>query len=558
MSNNPQKHYYQNNGNRMPPPVAPSGQQGQPVPSYHPRQQSQGNRNMAYTNNTRQPRNGYTQPPPTSGAGKPPRKQKGRPGIKVALILMLVALLAGGIYFGVQKLRENQVKAEIAPYENVYGANIFINDISIAGMTPEQARQTISSAMQQRVNSWNLAIQFEGWTYYNMTYPVLGIDYSDEQLYPYLNEAWALTHPNNADVYQKKQAIEDRKNSPYEMYTTKKEFDQNNLDQILNQIAAAIYREPMDAVLLQFRPDDSNPFLIRDEQVGRALDVEATKATILEMAAAGTSGNYEVVPIYTTPKITRKDVEKTVALRAEAVTAISKDSPENRTNNIRVSLARINGTILEPGEKFSFNDVVGPRTFKDGFFEAFEMVKGDLVTGVGGGVCQSSTTLYQAALMSDLQIVDRDIHSSPVLYTEKGQDATVFLSRDREIDFVFKNTTPGRLYLTAQVTSGSSSKNLVTKIRIYGETLGDNVVYRLHSVIDEVLKSEEIIYVPDKEQEATIYKDETKLRRKAVDGYSVSTYLRKYMDGILVDEKLVSRDKYNAKPAEYWQGTTVR
>ena len=113
------------------------------------------------------------------------------------------------------------------------------------------------------------------------------------------------------------------------MYTTKKEFNDANLNQILQQIASALYMEPKDAALLQFRPDESNPFLISDEQRGRSLDVDATKATILEMAAAGAGGNYELVLNYTDPKITRKDVESTVTLRAEAVTAISKSSPEN-------------------------------------------------------------------------------------------------------------------------------------------------------------------------------------------------------------------------------------
>lgn len=499
---------------------------------------------------------GHFQPPVSDRPGQRRPQKQGSPVLKIILILLFLAILSGGIYLGVTKLRENQVKAEIAPYEKVFGDQIFINDISIAGLTPEQALQTISGAMRQRVNSWRLDLKFEGWTYYTMSYPALGIDYSDEQLYPFLNEAWLLTH--QGDVYQRKQAIESRRDNPYHMYTTKKEFNDKNLTQILEQIAGAIYMEPIDAALLQFRPDENNPFLISDEQTGRSLDVEATKATILEMAAAGTGGTYELVPNYSKPKITRADVEKTVALRAEAVTAISKDSTENRTNNIRVSLGKINGTILEPGEKFSFNKVVGPRTLKAGFFEADEMVKGDLVTGVGGGVCQSSSTLYQAALMSDLQILDRDIHSAPVMYTEKGQDATVYLSRDRNIDLIFKNTTPGRLYFTAHVTKGSSSKNLVTRIRIYGQSLGDKVVYKLHSVIDEVLKSEEIIYIPDKEQVATVYKDETKLYRKAIDGYRVSTYLRKYIDGVLVDEKLISRDRYNPRPAEYWQGTTYR
>ena len=102
---------------------------------------------------------------------------------------------------------------------------------------------------------------------------------------------------------------------------------------------------------------------------------------------------------------------------------------------------RINGTILKPGEVFSFNKVVGRRTIRNGFYEALEMVYGDLVTGIGGGVCQPSSTLFQAALLAGLGITDRSNHSEPVNYTDRGLDATVYWVGDRQIDFKFKITT---------------------------------------------------------------------------------------------------------------------
>lgn len=496
--------------------------------------------------------NAYRQPQMSGG----PQKTRRFPWLAAGLILLaLVALVFLG-YSGIQKLKENQVTKEIAPYENVYGDNIYINDVSIAGMTPQQALQTLSQTMSQRVHNWSLELKYGGWTYYTLNYPALGITFNEAQLYPFLNEAWALTH--TGDVFERQKAIKERANAPYQAYTTKEEFNEANLTNLLQQIAQSINTEPMDAALLQFRPDEKDPFLIQDEQVGRKLDVEETKKQILEMAAAGTSGVYELKPVITEPKVTKADIAQTVTLRSEAATEISKDSPENRNNNIRVAMGKINGLTLTPGEKFSFNKVVGPRTLQDGFYEAMEQVSGELVTGIGGGVCQVSTTIYQAALLSDLEILKRSIHSTPVMYTEKGQDATVYLTRDREIDFSFKNTSGGKLYFTAHVEQGSTKKKLVAKVRIYGVSLGDKVAYRLNSVIDQVLTTFDVAYVPDKDQQNVTYKDETKLYRKATDGYQVSTYLRKYVDGVMVNERLVSTDKYNPKPAEYWRGTVER
>ena len=494
--------------------------------------------------------------PPYHRLPVPPQKNGRFPRIAIVFIIAGIALLAYLGISGIQKLKENRVAQEIAPYEGVYGDNISINDVSISGMTPKQALDTLMQTMDRRVHEWSLELTYNGWKFYTLDYPALGISFSEQQLYPFLNEAWALTH--TGDVFARQKAINERKNNPYQAYTTKKEFNEANLTNILNQIAQAINTEPVEAALVQFRPDESDPFLIRDEQIGRKLNIEETKKQILEMAAAGTGGSYELKPEITNPTVTRADIERTVALRAEATTAISKSSPESRNNNIRVALSRINGLTLDPGKTFSFNKVVGPRTLKDGFYEALEQVSGDLVTGVGGGVCQVSTTVYQAALLNDLKIVKRSIHGAPVGYTEKGQDATVFLSRDREIDFQFKNTSGGKLYFTAHVEQGATKKTLLTKVRIYGPSLGDNVTYRLNSVIDQVLTSFDISYEPDKEQKYVTYKDETKLLRKSIDGYQVSTYLRKYVDGVMVDERLISTDKYLPTPAKYWRGIQNR
>lgn len=495
-------------------------------------------------------------------AYKPPRRFPVKPQVLIiAAAVVLVAVAVGLIVDGsIKQSRYRAVEQEIAPYEQVYGPNIFINDVPISGKTPDQALQSVKAVMDERVHSWQLDLVVDGWKYFTVNYPTLGIRYDESRLYPYLNEAWMLTH--TGDAYQKREALQKLAVEPHMAYTTDQKvdgskLDATNLDTILGQIAQTVYREPLDAALVQFRPDEKAPFVIRDEQVGKSIDVSAAKAKILEMAATGAGGTLDIPLTLVEPKVLRKDIEKQVALRAEAVTPISRSSPENRNNNIRASFAKINGYILEPGQTFSFNKVVGERTLANGFFEAIEYVKGDLVTGVGGGVCQASTTLYQAALMSELQIVKRDIHSMPVNYTERGLDATVYWTRDHEIDFKFKNTSGGRIYITAHVDS-AGGKNLVSRIRFYGASMGDGVSYKLKSIVDEILQSDEIVYIPDKMHEHVLYKDETKLSQDARDGYVVSSYLQKYVNGTLVEEKFITKDQYNARPAQYWRGVMNR
>ncbi len=497
----------------------------------------------------RMPQNQYQQPQ------RKPQRPKGR-GLRIVVYVALLAALIGIGYLVYSGVQHKKVQEAVAPYQNIYGDNIYINDVNISRMTPEQALVAVTNKMHQSVHSWSLDIEFNGWKYFTFTYPSLGINYSDEQFYPFLNDAWALTH--TGDVYQRLESIQHLQQNPYKVYTTQQELNDGNIDQLLSQIADLLNREPVDAALLEFRPDDrQNPFYIRPEQQGMTVNVEEAKAAILEMAATGQSGTYQIPVTYTEPAVRVADVEKKVTLRAEASTAISKDSTEKRTSNIRQSLTKINGLILKPGDVFSFNKVVGERTLENGYLEAVEYVSGNLETGIGGGICQTSTTLYQAALLGDLGIVRRSIHSMPVNYTEKGLDATVYLSRDHEIDFRFKNTTSSPIYITAHVHKGSSSRNLACTIRFYGEPIGEGITRRLKSVIDQVLIAEDKM-VPDRKQEHVTYKDETQLISKGRDGYVVSTFLQTYQGGKLVEEKLISTDTYNPRPDEYWQGTLDR
>lgn len=108
----------------------------------------------------------------------------------------------------------------------------------------------------------------------------------------------------------------------------------------------------------------------------------------------------------------------------------------NRSHNIRLAAAAIDGLILLPGDVFSYNETVGRRTRARGYRLAPQIVDGEMVPGIGGGVCQVSTTLYNAALLADLQIVERRHHQLPVKYVPSGRDATV---ADGYLDLRFRN-----------------------------------------------------------------------------------------------------------------------
>lgn len=122
----------------------------------------------------------------------------------------------------------------------------------------------------------------------------------------------------------------------------------------------------------------------------------------------------------------------------EFSTNITDKTPE-RYNNIQLGVNKLNGAIVKPGETFSFNDYIGPRTKEAGYQEAIIFDgHGNKVDGYGGGICQISSTLYNAVLNAGLEVIERHEHSREVPYIESGKDATVSYGAE---DFKFKNNS---------------------------------------------------------------------------------------------------------------------
>ncbi len=498
---------------------------------------------------------------PRNHSVKPPRDEGKKKNSIVRLLIMVsaAALIIVLVFIGVRSLRERQIVQSIAPYNAVYGPNLYINDVPLTGLTPQAALDKLRTGMQNRMTGWNLALTYQGHLFINLNYGTLGLTVTDEELYGLLNEAWIVTH--SGDIYEQKAAIDRLTNNALKTYTEQTEMDGTMLQSILEQIAPYVNRDPVDAAILTFLPDETDPFIFRDEQWGVRLEVNAARGQILSMAVSGQSGSFELAPESIEPAVKKAELEQTVKLRTSISTSISASSTENRNHNIRLSFSKFNGMVLKPGQTFSFNDVVGPRTLKAGFAEALEYVYGDLVTGIGGGVCQASTTLYQAALTAGLTITKRLPHSDRIDYAEMGQDATVYLTGDREIDFQFKNSTPGNIYLTAHVKSAkNNSKRLVAEIKMYGLSLGDGVSYRLRSdIVETIPPPEQKKLITDMTGLIVKFTDEEKLKSRAQEGYVIATYLEKYVNGTQFEQpKLISSDTFRAKPAEYWIGNTVR
>ena len=136
------------------------------------------------------------------------------------------------------------------------------------------------------------------------------------------------------------------------------------------------------------------------------------------------------------------------------------DEDSNRDNNMKISLSKINGTVIKNGDTFSFNDTVGSPTPEEGYEKAGVFVENKLKKDYGGGNCQVSTTLYNAVLEVDgLKVTERHEHTKDVYYVEKGKDAAVAYG---ELDFKFKNSTGYDIKIYAEMSEDKVKVKLMS------------------------------------------------------------------------------------------------
>lgn len=196
---------------------------------------------------------------------------------------------------------------------------------------------------------------------------------------------------------------------------------------------------------------------------------------------------------------------------------------KGRCENIAIAAELIDGATVQPYGEFSFNKTVGRRTQEAGFRQAKIIVNGEYVLGVGGGVCQVSTTLYNAALKSGLEVLEYHPHSLRVSYVQPSRDAMV----SSECDLQLYNAHAFPVCLTAEVFSGG------IRVSVYGRNEGDRYEMISHT-LGEIPPPAPIIKIGEKEE----------IIRSPQNGVRSEMYLERYRGGVLLSRKRIRVDEY--------------
>ncbi len=292
----------------------------------------------------------------------------------------------------------------------------------------------------------------------------------------------------------------------------------------IEKIREEIYQEPKNAYY------EENPFKLYKEVEGIDLKITIEEAKkILEEDKE----EYVIPLTITKPEITINDLKNINSFpeQLSKYTTRYDESNQNRSTNIKLASEKINDTILMPGETFSYNKTVGQRTIKAGYKEASIYMNGKVVDGIGGGICQVSSTLYNAVLEANLEIVSRRNHYFITSYVSASRDATVSYGT---IDFKFKNT---RSY---PIKISCTSQNGICQIAIYG--IKEETEYEVE-IEDEI--TDIIPYTTKYIKTKELTKGEENEIQKGVNGYKSEAYKILKLNGKVVSKTLLSKDSYN-------------
>ena len=454
-------------------------------------------------------------------------------GLRILYIGLLVffLILSGERQVLADTAAASETKA--VPGDHEIPAGVRVNGIDLGGMSVQDAEKRLEQFVTEAC-SGTLTLTFGE--------EEVGIPYQDFDLKvvdsTVIQEICEIGTRGN--LIKRYKELADVKNNKAD-YQLPFEYDQDKLKALIEEETAAYNREAKNAILVRH----SGEFQITDEVTGIKVDVAATASAVEEILGEGwdgTSRKLEVIVEETQAEHSRAELETVTDLLGSYSTNYSSSS-SNRIANIANGASLIDETVVYPGETFSFLEHVVPFTAANGYYQATGYSGGKVVPSTGGGICQVSSTMYNAVLRAELEIVERSNHGLTVGYVPLGADATV---AEGSVDFKFKNNLENPVYIEAYTWQGN------VYVCIYGhETRPSNRTIEFYSVTEQTIQPGKDVVTKDDTQP----EDWQEVTQSAHNGYVAAFYKEIYVDGELEETILVNRSRYSASPRYVTVGT---
>lgn len=438
-------------------------------------------------------------------------------------------LLTAAMAVGLAMAFPASARADVLPN------GVFAGDKSLSGMTAEEANQEIDGLVDQMGNQ-KITLKIGGQTV-DTTAKELGLHRTNQGAVEKLEES--LSEGNLIKQYLTWKDIDHN----HEIIPLETAFDDGKVSAFLQEECASFITEPKDASIER----DNDSFVVTPSVDGQTVDLENTKKALMDALALGLEEPVMVTAAVTQarPRITTDMLSSIHDLLGTFSTDFSS-SGNARATNLRVGAGKINAHVLLPGETLSGYDCMHPFTNANGYATAAAYENGQVVDSVGGGVCQISTTLYNAALGAELDISQRQNHSMIVTYVKPSQDAA--------IAGTFKDLKLTNNYSTPIYVEGYTSGRTLT-FSIYGkETRSAN---RTVKYVSETLGT--IDPGPPKEEVDPAMAPGTRKKvQSSHRGYKSRLWKYVYENGVEQSREILHTDTYNASPAIFKVGPAVQ
>ena len=315
-----------------------------------------------------------------------------------------------------------------------FEANTLVSGIDIGGMTVPQAKIYLEKNKKQLTKPISIDLHIED---------------NETQL---TQDDFEYTYDIDDVVDQIKADIDAERSTVETVYTVTSTVKDSSVDKKVNSLSEEYNVAPSNARVSEFYPYAKNRFAYESEQVGYEIDEE----DLTRQLHAALGGKLEEVMLEVAteklePTVTEEFLRKNIVKLSSYQTYSTNTS--NATNNMKVSLKSCNGSILEPGEVWSFNDCTGDSNLEsNGYKSAHVIYQGKLINGIGGGICQSSSTIYNAAIRANLKIEERYNHKWASSYVPTGLDATIDYPY---LDLKLSNPTDYQMFLECKVVDST-------------------------------------------------------------------------------------------------------
>mgnify|MGYP001597813186 CR=1 FL=1 len=432
---------------------------------------------------------------------------------KVIIIIGILILLGTFTFSSYSYIKVKQWSYLILP-------GVKIENVDLTGKTKKEAQTIMTDKYSSKLLNKKITIVTDEKKYifdYKMLEAKYNIDQAIDQ---------ALSYGNDMSMVQKYKAITQPVSKQIKLTF---QYSDKAVDKILKGISKDTNKKVVNATITK---ESDGQFVVTNDVIGKTLEVNILKTNIKSKMDGVMGGDiaYIEAPVKEIkPRISRADL-KTINTKISGYTTSFGSSPVGRATNIALSTESINGKLLMPGDVFSFNGVVGERTAARGYKSAGVIIGDKLEQGLGGGICQVSSTLYNAMLSTSIVSVERTHHTISSGYIPKGQDATVDYGN---LDYKFKNTFKYPIYIEGILSNRNISFNIYSN---------STITNRTYEIVNEVSEPTE----PKTEtiQDPTMLEGQNEIVKTGYAGFKVKVIRKTYENGTLVNTEVINKDTF--------------